>query len=164
VDGTPGSRRATASAWLGRHALVDREAALIIATELESSVRRVEQLIRWSRAKADALASNPGWPFGIQGQPTVERLLVLRDVRSNREIAAQFATTFRAAYPADAWQALASIQEAVAWPGSAVLWAADVRDGGIKLHAAPTGRGGTDSRAVSWRGELALRSDAEPSP
>jgi transcriptional regulator with XRE-family HTH domain len=68
--------------------LVDANQPLAVATEVESSLTRLEQAIRWSTAKADALDSSRAWPFGVAGQrPVVDRLLVVRATRATREVA-----------------------------------------------------------------------------
>ena len=117
--------------------LVDRLHAMAVATKVESTIHRLEQAIRWSNAKADALDSSRVWPFGITGQtPSISRLLILRATRTNRELAASFAETFRAAYPGDPRHALASLRGTSTWPGGTLLWAVD-RRGGIAIAAAP---------------------------
>lgn len=117
--------------------LVDAAAVTLIATEFESMPRRLEQLIRWARAKADALSSAVGFPFGLRDPPTVHRLLVIRDTEANRTLAATFATTLRAAYPADPWQLLAALRGDAAWPGSACIWAHEGRAGTVDLRPKP---------------------------
>ena len=52
-------------------ALEDPARQLVVATELESDLRRIEQLIRWSAEKADAIGAG-------------SRLLVVRWTRANR--------------------------------------------------------------------------------
>jgi transcriptional regulator with XRE-family HTH domain len=118
--------------------LVDPEPPLAIATEVESSLSRLEQAIRWSSAKADALDSSRAWPFGPSGPvPTVDRLLVVRATRATRDVAATFAGTLHAAYPADPWQALAALRGATPWPGPTLLWALEGRGGKVVLAAEP---------------------------
>ena len=118
--------------------LVDVDPRLAVATEVESSLSRLEQAIRWSTAKADALDSSRAWPFGVSGQgPMVDRLLVVRATRATRDVAATFAGTLRAAYPADPWQALASLRGATPWPGPTLLWALERRGGAVVLVAEP---------------------------
>jgi transcriptional regulator with XRE-family HTH domain len=118
--------------------LVRRDAALIVAAEIESAPHRLEQVLRWAGAKADALPSSSGYPFGITDrQPVIERLLILRDTEGTRRLAADFQTTVRAAYPGDPWQALASLSTGASWPGSSLLWARESRQGLMQLRAAP---------------------------
>jgi transcriptional regulator with XRE-family HTH domain len=71
---------------------------LLVATEAYSELRRLEQQIRWSADKAASLGSSdlvgPGPAFAVS------RLLVLRSTAATRELARQFESTMRAAYPA----------------------------------------------------------------
>lgn len=106
-------------------ALHDPGAGLVVASELESELRRIEQLIRWSTEKAEALAALPVWSQSAdQGARTqVSRLLVVRWTRANREAAAAARRTLGAAYPADPRDALNSLTGTAAWPGPAMIWA-----------------------------------------
>ena len=104
-------------------ALHDPAAALVVATEIESLLRRLEQLLRWSQEKAEALPSSPAWPsWSATGQPSLSRLLVVRWTRSNREVARDARRLLAAAYPADPRDALAALTGTAAWPGPALLW------------------------------------------
>ncbi len=42
--------------------LSDMREPAVVATELESDLRRIEQLLRWSQEKAASLPSSDGWP------------------------------------------------------------------------------------------------------
>lgn len=97
-------------------------ANVFVATEIQSELRRLEQLIRWSEAKAAALPSWEGWTQ-LGNQPAVSRLLIVRDTRTNRAIAADYRRLLRMAFPADGQQALAAIESDETWPGAAILWA-----------------------------------------
>ena len=92
-----------------------------VATEIESLLRRLEQLVRWHAAKADALA---GWDGALRlgDEPRVERLLVVRRTRGNRDVAMEFERQLRAAYPAHPDDALAALTGNAPWPGPAMLW------------------------------------------
>ncbi len=90
--------------------LHDPSAQLLVAGELESDLRRVEQLIRWSGEKAGAIGAG-------------SRLLVVRWTRTNREIVASARRLLREAYPADPIDALESLTGTTAWPGPAMIWA-----------------------------------------
>ena len=106
--------------------LLDRPPTVAICTEIQSELRRLEQLIRWANEKALALPSAPFWDR-IGETPSIERLLVIRSTRSNREIATRFAETLGVAYPgrtSDVYRALTTADSA--WPGPTLLWA-DVR-------------------------------------
>jgi len=101
----------------------DRSAGVVLAVEVQSEVRRLEQQLRWLNEKADALPSAAFWRFAVPA-PRIDLLLILRSTRANREVAARIAATLRTAYPsrtADAHAAL--ISPAAPWPGSAMLWA-----------------------------------------
>ncbi len=115
--------------------LVDRAGAAVVAVEVHSELRRLEQQLRWANEKAAALPSSAIWPPVGAVTPTVHRLMVLRSTRTNRALTTQFATTLVAAYPAapqDALQAL--VEPAAGWPGSAWLWAT-TEDHSARIHA-----------------------------
>jgi transcriptional regulator with XRE-family HTH domain len=116
--------------------LVDPGNSRAVASEFESTTHRLEQVLRWSGAKADALPSSRSWPFGVTSpEPMIDKLLILRDTGQNRSIAKQFEATLRAAYPADPWQALAALRGESHWPGSTLLWAARFH-GGYEIRPA----------------------------
>jgi transcriptional regulator with XRE-family HTH domain len=131
--------RKPASGWIDV-AFHDRAENLLIATEVESLLQRLEQLIRWHQEKVDALPSSELWRFAAaNGAPTVSRLLVIRSTTSNREIVRQHERLLGAAYPArasDAWGALTGTSR---WPGHAILWA-DVRQGTARILDGPPRR------------------------
>src|SRR3954447_26897003 len=82
--------------------LHDPRADTLVASELESGLRRIEQTLRWSREKADSLPSAREWRrWAVGGEPEISRLLVVRWTRSNREMAASARRLLREAYPAD---------------------------------------------------------------
>ena len=91
-------------------ALEDAARQLVVATELESDLRRIEQLIRWSAEKADAIGAG-------------SRLLVVRWTRANRQVVEAGRRLLREAYPADPRDALESLTGTAAWPGPALIWA-----------------------------------------
>jgi transcriptional regulator with XRE-family HTH domain len=73
---------------------------VLVATEIESLIRRLEQLLRWHQAKAEALPSSQLWAFAAaDAAPAISRLLVIRSTRSNREIARDHSALLAAAYP-----------------------------------------------------------------
>jgi transcriptional regulator with XRE-family HTH domain len=105
-------------------ALHDPGAGVLFATELESLLRRIEQLLRWSGEKADSLQSASEWrAWARSGEPAVHRLLVVRWTRDNREAASAARRQLREAYPSDARDALEALTGTAAWPGSALVWA-----------------------------------------
>lgn len=112
--------RRPASGWIDL-ALVEQRAGLVVATEVESEINRLEQQIRWSQEKA---ASLPSWDrWSALGELEVSRLLVLRATRATRSVAADHRLLLRAAYPAHPADALASLTGIVSWPGPALVWA-----------------------------------------
>jgi transcriptional regulator with XRE-family HTH domain len=105
-------------------ALFDPRAVTVVATEHESDLRRVEQLIRWSMEKAASLESSDRWQeWSRFGDPTVSRLLIVRRTRANRQIADAARRQLREAYPADPRDALEALTGVAAWPGPAMIWA-----------------------------------------
>ena len=105
-----------------------------VATELQSGMRRVEQQLRWSGMKADALAALPE-----QAGRTVSRLLGFRNTQAMREVARAAEATLRAAYPARTADAVSALRGETTWPGSSVVWMR--LEGGIAmlLDAPPRG-------------------------
>jgi len=112
--------RRPASGWVDL-ALVEQRAGLVVATEVESEINRLEQQIRWSQEKAGSLPSWNRWP--TLGEPDVSRLLVLRATRATRSVAADHRLQLRAAYPAHPADALAALTGTAPWPGPALIWA-----------------------------------------
>src|SRR5262249_2603765 len=112
----------------------------IVATEVESSIRRLEQQLRWAHDKADSLPSSTAWSILASTgdpRPTISRLLILRSTRSNREAARMFEATLRADYPARAADIYASLTAGDSpWPGSGILWA-DVTAGRARILDRP---------------------------
>ena len=94
---------------------------LAIASELQSELRRLEQLVRWQAAKADSLPSWEGWDR-LGDEPRVSRLLVVRRTRATRAVATEFARQLRVAYPAHPDDALAALTGTAPWPGPVLLW------------------------------------------
>jgi transcriptional regulator with XRE-family HTH domain len=101
--------------------LHDARAALLLATELQSELRRLEQLVRWHEAKADSLPSWEGWDH-LGEAPAISRLLVVRRTRATRAVATEFARQLRVAYPAHPDDAIAALTGTAPWPGPAILW------------------------------------------
>jgi transcriptional regulator with XRE-family HTH domain len=112
----------------------DPRPAEVVATEVQSQVRRLEQQLGWARMKADSLSSADFWRFA--DSPTVGQLLVIRSTRATRDLARQFEATLRAAYPASAADAFGALAGDGPWPGNAVLWA-DVTGDGVRVLDRP---------------------------
>ncbi len=65
--------------------LHDPTAPVVVAVEVQSELRRLEQLIRWSNQKRDALPSADIWQFAAAANsPPVSALLVSCDPRARR--------------------------------------------------------------------------------
>ncbi|MEO7664844.1 MAG: helix-turn-helix transcriptional regulator [Candidatus Limnocylindrales bacterium] len=95
----------------------------VVAVEIQSELRRLEQLVRWSEEKAAALPSWEGW--GRLGTPTTSKLLLIRRTRTTRSVADEHWRQLALAYPADPRDALDAIRGDAPWPGPAILWAVD---------------------------------------
>jgi len=115
----------------------DQTAGVVIAAEVQSELRRLEQQIRWSHEKAQSLPSADFWRF-VDEAPRVDQLLVLRSTRANRQLAARFSATLAVAFPADPLQAYQALTTpTVDWPGSALLWASVDGDAARILERPP---------------------------
>jgi transcriptional regulator with XRE-family HTH domain len=119
----------------------DPESGIVLATEVQSQIRRLEQLLRWSNEKAAAILPSGAVPqIGTTRAPAISRLLVIRSTRTNRVIASTFSSTLQTAYPASperAFKALTSVD--IDWPGAALLWAKVDRSGTRILDRPPRG-------------------------
>lgn len=102
--------------------LHDPRAHVVVATEIESELRRLEQRIRWSHDKAESLPSWIGWSQ-LGDAAEVSQLLIVRSTRATREIGREFDRVLRAAYPAHPDDALAALTGSARWPGAALIWA-----------------------------------------
>jgi transcriptional regulator with XRE-family HTH domain len=102
--------------------LTDRAAGIIVAAEVQSELRRLEQQLRWSAEKADGLGARRSDEHQSD-RPAVTRLLVLRSTAATREIARQYATTLGTAYPARTRDAVLALTTRDAqWPGPGIVW------------------------------------------
>jgi transcriptional regulator with XRE-family HTH domain len=116
--------------------LVDRPPTNVIGTEVQSEFRRIEQLVRWANQKALSIPSAEFWDQ-LPGKPHIDRLMLVRSTRTNREIAVRFGETLRIAYPAPASAAYRALTSDVhSWPGAALLWA-DVRGDRVTVMDRP---------------------------
>jgi transcriptional regulator with XRE-family HTH domain len=114
--------------------LHDPEPAEVVATEVHSQVRRLEQQLGWARTKADSLPSAEFWRFA--DSPTVGQLLVIRSTRATRELARRFEATLRAAYPAQVADTDGALAGTGTWPGDGLLWA-DVNGDAVRILDRP---------------------------
>jgi transcriptional regulator with XRE-family HTH domain len=118
--------------------VIVREA--VVAVEVHSELRSVEQLIRWAADKAESLPSAESWPILSGGrQLTIDRLLVIRSTRANRAIVKAHAATFATAYPANPDSILAALTGTAPWPGSGILWARVEAGNAVLLRRQPPG-------------------------
>jgi transcriptional regulator with XRE-family HTH domain len=117
--------------------LARTDTATIVAGEVHSQVRRLEQQIRWSHLKSDSLPSADLWRFvAVDEPPTVSRLLILRSAPATREVVRDYAATIATEYPARSAAAYDSLVEGAPWPGAALLWA-DVEGDAVRLRRVP---------------------------
>jgi Helix-turn-helix. len=121
-----------------------RAASPVIATEVQSDLRRLEQQLRWAAAKAEALPSAAAWSL-IQASATADppsRLLVLRSTHTMRVLARSYEETLRVAYPARSADAVRALMEPdLPWPGAAIIWADVTGDRARLLPGPPRGVG-----------------------
>jgi transcriptional regulator with XRE-family HTH domain len=104
-------------------ALHEPRERIIVATEIQSELNRLEQLIRWAGEKAQSLPSWDGWRQ-LGEEPAISRLLVVRRTRATRAVVKDFEQQIRLAYPAHPDDALAALTTAsTPWPGAALVWA-----------------------------------------
>jgi transcriptional regulator with XRE-family HTH domain len=112
---------------------------IAVCTEIQSELRRLEQLIRWANEKAGSLPSAPFWDR-IGETPRIDRLLVVRSTRTNREIVTRFGETLQVAYPGRCADAYAALRDhSAGWPGSSLLWAQLDGDEATILDTPPRG-------------------------
>jgi transcriptional regulator with XRE-family HTH domain len=122
----------------------------IVAAEAQSELRRIEQQVRWSKAKAEALASGgaaelvqilgrSGHDEQSRGAPSVSRLLLLRSTRTTHQVVATYADLLATAFPARHGDAVAALTGTASWPGAGLVWM-DVAHGvGSLRHEPPRG-------------------------
>ena len=99
---------------------------VIVATEVQSDLRRLEQQLRWAADKAESLPSASDWSFLAPSdgpEPVVSRLLVLRSTDATRDLARRFPQLLGAAYPARAVDMYGALATTEPWPGPGILWA-----------------------------------------
>jgi transcriptional regulator with XRE-family HTH domain len=94
--------------------VLEDDALRVVACEAYSELRRLEQQIRWSKAKADALGELRG--------TSVARLLLLRSTVRTRAVVSEYASVVAAAYPAPTEACVAALGQGGPWPGDTLLW------------------------------------------
>jgi transcriptional regulator with XRE-family HTH domain len=100
---------------------------LLLAAEVQSEIRRAEEIIRRSTDKANAL---PGSSLGRAAATlfrvaTVEtsRILIVRSTAGTRAVVRDLEHAFSAAYPARTIDALTALRDPLRpWPGPAIIW------------------------------------------
>jgi transcriptional regulator with XRE-family HTH domain len=98
---------------------------VLVATEAQSEMRRLEQQLRWAHAEAAALLSSEMVAqLGEANRPkAVSSLLLLRSTRATRELAVTFRELLATAYPAPYEAAIEALRgSATPWPGPALVW------------------------------------------
>lgn len=117
--------------------LDERRATATVATELQSSLPRLEQQVRWMHEKADALGrqrAEGGDPREVGG------LLILRSTTDTRAIATAYAATLQHAFPARVVDVLDALATPTApWPGSGLIWMHVERGVATMLDGPPRG-------------------------
>lgn len=102
--------------------LDDRRRPRLVATEVHSELRRLEQQIRWAQEKVASLPSSDLWrTFDVA--PEVSSLLVIRSTAQTRVLVDQFSSTIASVYPARAADLYAALVGDAPWPGAGLLWA-----------------------------------------
>jgi transcriptional regulator with XRE-family HTH domain len=101
----------------------------VVAIEFQGGIGRLEETLRWSGQKADALLAT-GPIIGADGPRQVSRVLALASTDANRQIVRSFERTLHAVYPAPSVEIVRAFTTADApWPGSGIIWFAfDGRD------------------------------------
>lgn len=106
--------------------LADPDVGVVIATEVQSDMRRLEQQLRWAADKAASLPSASSWSFLAPPDalaPIVDRLLVLRSTDLTRRLAIEFRHVFATAYPAKTADVYRALTTNAPLPGAGILWA-----------------------------------------
>lgn len=93
---------------------------LLVGSEVQSTLGRIEQQVRWMAQKVEAIASSA--LVGDRPCPPTSQLLVLRSTDTTRTLAREFGRTFAAAYPARTADAVAALRDGAAWPAPAIVW------------------------------------------
>jgi transcriptional regulator with XRE-family HTH domain len=103
--------------------LVDRSSPSVVASEVQSELRRLEQQIRWTAEKADGLTERFRREGRLATSDSVSRLLILRSTLATRELARRYAMTLSAAYPARAADVVKALTtRSSPWPGAGIVW------------------------------------------
>jgi transcriptional regulator with XRE-family HTH domain len=118
--------------------LTDHASPVILAAEVQSELRRLEQQIRWSAEKAEGLAQQTREHQGAF--VTVSRLLILRSTVTTRDLARRYVATLSAVYPARTEDVVRALTlPSTAWPGSGIAWMRVDGGGATLLRYPPRG-------------------------
>lgn len=113
--------RHPARGWIDLVLHVEREGCLV-ATEIQSDLRRLEQLLRWFPEKVASLPSWEAWPrLGEINDRS--SLLIVRSTKATRAVGREFERQLATAYPAHPADAIAALTGTTPWPGPALVWA-----------------------------------------
>jgi transcriptional regulator with XRE-family HTH domain len=117
---------------------------LIVAAEFHSEIRRLEQLVRWSSDKAAALSSADRWPeWSRESVPRIDRVLVVRSTRHNRQVVGDHLQLLKSVYPGDPISARRALAGSATWPGSSIIWMRVDAGGARLLDRLPPGQRGS---------------------
>jgi transcriptional regulator with XRE-family HTH domain len=123
-------------------AVLDHRTGNLVAVEVHSQIRRLEEQIRWANEKAAALVDTDIGRAAIGtfgAPPSISRLLVLRSPEATRELARRHASTLEAAYPAKAKDVAEALMHGDRSPGSGIMWASVDRQRVLLLGRPPRG-------------------------
>jgi transcriptional regulator with XRE-family HTH domain len=116
--------------------VLSRSDGTVVAVEVQSQIRRLEQLLRWANMKRESLPSSDWWRTTGGTPIPPSALLVVRMTEANRRVVAEHEATFRAAFPATTTEAFGSLTTGSPWPGPALLWA-DITRGAAAIRSTP---------------------------
>ena len=122
--------RRPARGWIDL-VLHDQTAACVLTTEIQSTLARVEQIVRWSGEKSASLPSWDGYTH-LGPVSTTSNLLVVRATRATRTIGKEFARQLEVAYPAHPEDAIAALTGTRPWPGPTLIWV-DLRPDALRF-------------------------------
>jgi transcriptional regulator with XRE-family HTH domain len=118
--------------------LVGPSRDVVVTIEVQSELRRLEQLIRWTNEKSMSIPSAAFWER-MSGDQVVVRLLVVRSTRANREVVERFKSTLEAVYPGRSSDAHSALTTSTAAFDSTLLWARVDGDAVTLLERPPRG-------------------------
>jgi transcriptional regulator with XRE-family HTH domain len=103
--------------------LADRLGPVVVATEAQSQIVRLEEQIRWASEKAAGLADHLQRMDLGPTERSISQLLILRSTVATREIAVKYRATLAVAYPARTASVVRALTSpTTAWPGAGIVW------------------------------------------